>query len=360
MHNTNARRPGLPGIRITSCLLLLPCLAASAQEPDAPGLAHPTSTPVEVEVFKGPQMRGKAVGLRYPDSESSRGHEGWVRLDMMIDSQGKPYEVVVAESTGNEAFEYVAVRAAQNWKFDPATRDGTAIHGSFSLKVGFYMRDPAKGAAPKFVGAYRDLMKAIEAGDQARADGQLAKLEARNLYEDAYKNLASYHYHRKWGTQEQQLAALRGAIAGESVPRYLPSDTFAGVLASLLGLEVRMQDYGSALKTWERLQPIAPRESLPAWQKTIDQIQALRSGDGTVRLAGAINRGTSWNGQLFKNRFEIALSSGQVSEIKLRCEKQYLFFPYEPGVRYTVETRGGSCSIELVGDPGTKFELVQS
>jgi hypothetical protein len=58
--------------------------------------------------------------------------------------------------------------------------------------------------------------------------------------------------------------------------------------------------------------------------------------------------------------FEIAVSSGRVSEIKLRCERQYVFFRYEPGVQYKVDGAGGTCGIELVGDPGTAFELIQS
>jgi hypothetical protein len=53
------------------------------------------------------------------------------------------------------------------------------------------------------------------------------------------------------------------------------------------------------------------------------------------------------------------VTSGAVSEIKLRCEKQYLFFKYQPGVQYSIGSKKDQCSIEVVGDPGTKFDLVQ-
>jgi hypothetical protein len=49
-----------------------------------------------------------------------------------------------------------------------------------------------------------------------------------------------------------------------------------------------------------------------------------------------------------------------VSEIKLRCEKQYVFFRYQPAVEYSVANRAGRCSMEVVGEPGTAFELIQS
>ena len=63
---------------------------------------------------------------------------------------------------------------------------------------------------------------------------------------------------------------------------------------------------------------------------------------------------------MLKRRFRVQVASGRLSEIKLRCERNYLFFPYNPELEYKVEARSGRCSIELVGDPGTKFQLIQS
>jgi len=41
----------------------------------------------------------------------SDGREGWVVLNMMIDPQGKPYEAMVVDSSGNPAFEKAALRS---------------------------------------------------------------------------------------------------------------------------------------------------------------------------------------------------------------------------------------------------------
>ena len=73
-----------------------------------------------------------------------------------------------------------------------------------------------------------------------------------------------------------------------------------------------------------------------------------------------INTGTSWFYMLFKKRFQIAVTNGELAEIKLRCDKQYVFFRYEPDIQYRVSDRHGNCGVELVGAPGTKFSLVQS
>jgi hypothetical protein len=68
----------------------------------------------------------------------------------------------------------------------------------------------------------------------------------------------------------------------------------------------------------------------------------------------------SWHHQLFKDHFQIAVASGKVSDIKLRCKKAYVFFHYQPGVQYKVESRSGNCWMELIGEPGTTFDLTQS
>jgi hypothetical protein len=204
------------------------------------------------------------------------------------------------------------------------------------------------------------LSSAIEAEDRARADEAFSKLKVQNLYEEAYWNLGKYLYHAKWGTEAEQLADLRRAVAGEDSPGYLSKDTFIEALIALLRLELKSQDYGSALITWKRLQSIARKATLDPWREAMDRVSALRNDDRLVRLSGQISNGTSWNGTLFKQRFAVKVESGRVAEIKLRCEKQYLFFRHEAGVQYKVETRAGECGIELVGDPGTKFHLEQS
>jgi hypothetical protein len=56
----------------------------------------------------------------------------------------------------------------------------------------------------------------------------------------------------------------------------------------------------------------------------------------------------------------IVVASGEDAEIKSRCQKSFVFCRYQPREQYTVESRHGSCAIEVVGNPGTKFELIQS
>lgn len=325
--------------------------AAHAAEPAEP-------VPVDIELFKAP-IPLRHARLIYPESELHQRHEGWVQLQLMVDPKGKPYEIVVVDSS-NEMFERAAVMNARQLTFQPAMLGDQPTDAGFSYKLVFAFTDPSKGASSQFIRAYKRLLKAIAADDRAGADAELATLKVTNLFEDAYSNVGRYQYHQKWGTEAQQLADLERAVARESLPRYLPDDVFIVAVKSLLALQLRAKDFANALKTWETLQKSAPAADHDKFQQAMAKVEALRTSDASYSVAGEINKGTSWFYTLFKNRFQIDVASGKVAEIKLRCDKQYVFFRYEPGVQYRVSDRYGSCGLELVGDPGTKFSLIQS
>jgi TonB family protein len=333
-------------------LLALSCCLAEAH-------AAEPAAPVAIEIFKGP----KALDVRaadYPQSEQREGHEGWVQVNFMIDPNGKPYEIAVVDSTGNPAFERSAVSAVKKWTFEPAMLGDQPIDAGHNFKLVFTFREPAKGASGTFVRAFKGLVKAIDAGDRTRADEEIAKLKVQNLYENAYYNVAYYQYYRKWGTEAQQLDALERAIASEKAPRYLEKEQFISALNSQLVLQARTQDFAGALKTWDRLQQNAPKESLARWTDVIAKIEAVRQDGSSYAVTGQINKGTSWFYELFKNRFQVEVANGRLSEVKLRCEKQYIFFRFEPGTQYQIANNAGSCALELVGEQGTQFQLIQS
>jgi len=66
-----------------------------------------------------------------------------------------------------------------------------------------------------------------------------------------------------------------------------------------------------------------------------------------------------WSLKLFKRRFRIEVAEGYISQVKLRCDKGYLYFAFDPKLRYTVDDKYGVCMMELLGAPGAKFTLFQ-
>jgi hypothetical protein len=43
----------------------------------------------------------------------------------------------------------------------------------------------------------------------------------------------------------------------------------------------------------------------------------------------------------------------------LRCDRQYVSFAYDPALYYRIDQHG-NCRLQLIGEPGTRFELIQS
>jgi TonB family protein len=340
---------------------ILPVLCALAA---AVSTAEDTqSEVVPVELYQGPKVSQWANMRELQDARfgGSGGSEGWVIVNLMVDPAGKPYEVTVAESNGNPVFEQAALVKVERSRFEPATLNGTPIHAGTTLKLEFRNLNPGwSSMSPAFAKRSKKVLEAIEAGDRALADSRLAQLRAYNLYEDAYEGVARYAYNRRWGTEAQQLGALRRAIAGERDALYLTRDAYDTALQSVLTLEIRAQDFASALRTWETLSPRLDAATRQKWRKSIDEIQSLRDNDTAYTVAGDFADRSSWQHELLKRRLRIDVDSGSIAEVKLRCDQQYVFFHFDPTLQYTISGSNKHCSMELVGQPGTKFRLTQS
>lgn len=312
------------------------------------GDSWPTFTPPDAISYGAPE---------YPPSERFHGREGWVYLNYMIDAQGRPFEPAVVESSGNEAFEKAAMEVVKRWVYKPTTVDNRPSVAMDATKFIFKM-NPSDGAGYSFVKRYKALMKAIKADDRAAADAQLAILDVRNLYEDAFVGLGSYQYHKKWGTEEQQLSALKRALARENAVKYLSKVNFVFVLSEMIPLQIKAQDLMGALRSWEMLKKVSADEAAK-WQSEIDKIRALRRGGQAHRMPGQLVR-SSWQVELLTRRFEVAVSSGRVSDLKVRCERHFVAVPYQPGQQYDIDSQVGSCWLEVIGEPETSLELIQS
>jgi TonB family protein len=340
---------------------LLISSASLAQIPAQPPQSKSGGEQVPIEVFEGarPNLKNfRSPG--YPPGERSESNEGWVALCLMVGTDGKPYEPAVMRSSGSKAFDKAALKAVESLAFEPATLNGHPVDSAYEIKFQYTMTTPASGARPEFVRAYHSLMQAINANDKTAADTALEKLKVNNLYEDAYFGLATYAYAVSWGDETQQLASLERAIANEERGHYLPKDRFMLALKAQLTLRLRTRDYGGALITWNRLKRSGiDAETAAKFKPFIDQLETLRTDDTKYSVAGKLADGT-WYLTLFKSHFQVAVSDGHLSEVKLRCEKRFVFFAFDPEIQYQVPSQYGKCVIELVGEPGTSFNLIQS
>ena len=343
----------------------LVAVAVFGNEPTTPRDAPPPesgaeSAGVELDVYSRPHSVSRTTPT-YPRAALRQNKEGWVRLDFMVDTNGEPYEIAVTESVGDDVFHGPAIRALEKSRFEPARFDGQPLDAGHHLYYYFEMN--SDGARTWFVRRYRTIMSAIEDGDQNKADRLLEELDSSgplNLYEDAFLHVAKSGYYAKWGDEQEQLKALDRAVGHRTAEKRLPESLYTSLQRARFLLLVRIQDYGRAIGTFEKLTEYGlDEEVLAPLQLVVDELETLRVDDRGYSVPGDFADRYTWSYNLFKDEFFLADVEGQIEEIKLRCAKKYVFLRFDPDVQYKIKRDYLPCHLQLVGDPGTTFKLTQ-
>ncbi len=366
-------------------------LADQADQDPAEATSEPVSESVPLELYSAPVRKDMKMP-RYPRLAQSKGMEGWVRLDFMVGTDGKPYEIAVTDSMGNANFRGAAIRALRGSTFEPAHLNGQPVDAGYAMYYRFELEGEGGGVGRDFLHLSKALMRAIDQGDRKLADRDLAALESRtgfNLYEDAYLHIAKYRYYTRWGDAPEQLHALDRAVSQDFQEDRLPEELYVALQTQRFWLLVRTQDYERAVSTFETLGKYELEPSVTsALEATMEEIRALRDDDRAYAVTGTLEEpgfhGStppatgemptlpyasavgeappaegSWFYHLFKDEFAVTDIQGQITEVKLRCPESYVFFRFDPDVEYRVSNKRGHCHLELVGNPGTTFRLVQ-
>lgn len=335
-------------------------VAGEADEGPAEVASVPDQVPVEL--YAAP-VRKDMKAPRYPRLARAKGMEGWVRLNFMVGTDGKAYEIAVTDSMGAGTFQRAAIGALRKSTFEPAHLNGRPVDAGHSMYIWFGLEGEGGGARPYFLQSSKAIMESIERGDRSQADSELSALESRgqfNLHEDAYLHVVKYRYYARWGDAHQQLHALDRAVSHEFQEHRLPRELYVALQLQRFWLLVRTQDYERASSTFETLGNYQHEASVTAaLEATMENIRVLRDDDRAYAVTGSMEEHTSWYYHLFKDEFAVTDVRGEINEVKLRCPESYVFFQFDPDIEYRVSNQRGHCHLELVGSPGTTFRLVQ-
>jgi TonB family protein len=341
--------------------------SSQSSAPSSALLPQPETTEsIETAAYRPPRIKN-LVAADYPGGYARR--EGWVVVSTMVDPQGRPYEAAVASSTGAKELEKAALAAIEKTGFEPAISDGKPVDSVFHIKYYFSFSNPGEGASAQFVSAYKKLSDALRKEDRAGAAEALNNLKVVNLYEDAFLGLAQYSYASKYGSVDEQIAGLQRAIAGEQRAKYLTHPEFEGAVRQSLILDLKANRLSEAEERWAQLQRIAlDKKNLLSMKPTMDMVDALKSDPRPIYTAGVLPptadddgaSSSSWSLGLFRHKFSLNVTYGTVADIKVRCDKTFLRFKYDPQIVYHVESRFGNCGMAIIGEPGTQFTVIQS
>ncbi|PFH20206.1 energy transducer TonB [Burkholderia sp. JKS000303] len=112
----------------------VPAAPAPAVQP-----APPAAEPVTAPRFAAAYLHNPAPD--YPDVAQRRGWEGTTFLNVHVLANGRPDRVVLAASSGHDAFDDAAVAAVTDWRFVPAKRGAQAIDGWVRVPVVFKLEN---------------------------------------------------------------------------------------------------------------------------------------------------------------------------------------------------------------------------
>lgn len=301
----------------------------------------------------------------FPRSEHGYRTEAWVWLRYMVDTDGRPHNIEVADSMGRPQFHFPAVSALKKWRYKPATLNGKPINAMRDVKVIFQYDPPARGARGGFVRNYNEIKTLINADREDEAKAELDNLRdiARNLYEFSWLGVAEFSFNQKWGSKKDQLESINLAIAYEPRSGYLPEDSFVAALANKFRLQVELKHYQSALNTYEvfKDQESVTEPTKQQLKSYVSRINDIKRDKIAFSIVDEITEGGYWSYRLLWNRFNIDAVEGAVSEIRLYCDRAYLVLPYDNEMVYNVdrERDQGGCWVYVYGLSGTNVTLNQ-
>jgi len=136
-----------------------------ARAPHRPAMLDTPALPVAAEPFAAPGAlpdsirAGRTTSIdppaavrndppRYPRVARQRGHEGTVDLRVHVLASGRSDAVEVKRSSGHASLDRAAVRAAKEWRFEPAWDGGRAVAMWIEIPVEFNLRGARAAGRP--------------------------------------------------------------------------------------------------------------------------------------------------------------------------------------------------------------------
>merc|ERR1712065_90135 len=114
-----------------------------------------------------------------------------------------------------------------------------------------------------------------------------------------------------------------------------------------------------ALSTYEEMNKNQQKEDIELFKDTYQAIKTLKSDDQTFSIREQLDdRGFLFH-SLIKNSISIFDAQGELNELRLRCQKKYVYFDYSPNKQWNIPNEWGECTLQVIGEPKAEFTLWQ-
>ena len=220
-------------------------------------------------------------------------------------------------------------------------------------------------ARGKFIRNYNEIKILINAGHKEEAKAELPNLRdiVKNLFEFSWLGVAEFSFNEKWSTKGDQLDSINLAIAYEPRSGYLPEDMFVSALASKFRLRMQLKHFQATLNTYNVLmnQASVTQTTKEQLKMYANRIAEIRSNRVAFSVLGEVAETGDWTYELLWNRFALDVGEGEVSDIRLYCDRTYLGLPFNNDMVYDIDSEDeqGGCGLSVYGQLGATITLHQ-
>ena len=309
----------------------------------------------------------KRVEPKYPSSAARVGREGWVKVSMVVDTDGTVKDVVVLDSMGGKGFEREALKAVQSWQYSPAEINGEKIEQCSTVQLDFRLAD-TQGISRRGRSALNAIDEAIKTGELQKA-GELIdglKDDTANSLEYAYLGWYAADYARAIGDMDLAQSYLKSATAihykqknGEFVGEFAVGDAGFALAMQLFALQANSGNWFNAAETATRVAMVEGADSQPVVAKMQAQVQKFKAFKGNLPIELTLSERASIYHKLYQPKFVVTNPKGRIDNLEIRCDRKHETYTFAPDTQWEIPESWGGCGVLLTGEPGAALTLVE-
>ena len=297
---------------------------------------------------------------RYPRDKQITREIGWTIVNYMVDPSGNTYDVTVRSSSGERSLDRAAIKAAEKYKYKPASVDGVPVDSSAATKITFDLTGKKEeGVTKKFGRHLEGFLKSYSEDDQKGSESRLKKMRtglAHSHYQLEALAFAEAQYQHKWGSKEQALTEYKRT----KWQNFLPDSWRRVVDLNIYRLQFNLRKFLDARETYRTLDEAVGEEDRVDLLRFEQEINRLETSGKPFRVPGEINSYNEWSHSPLRPIFSFTNIEGRLGEVRLHCDAKYVGFGFiEPKKHYRIDPSHGSCSIKISGTEGTTFDLIE-
>ncbi|WP_029012487.1 energy transducer TonB [Niveispirillum irakense] len=288
----------------------------------------------------------------------------WIDIRFTVLPNGRLADVETVGQVGRESFHADIMRALSKCRFSqPKKENGKPIAVRNIYTRFSYIEAPAKPG----VGVKEKLAASEQLLIQGKLDEAAATLDEAEQAANSFSEMYNIIIRRAL------LMTKRGR--DDIALRYLHSVPFAAVdeerirvLRMRLSLELKLGLLASAGATGRKLADAKPDPETTALLATLDQQRQFGASGQPLEIQGRVPAECTlmicdpakpgWEYVPTNRTISLANPVGHLDQIAIRCTHQTLITAATIGTTWTIPASFGQCAVEVTGEPGATFTLI--